>query len=786
MAFEVFDDVAFYWFLMSVMVVIIVPISYSFLSTVQWRLKQNWTRQLSSCKEKIERLDRVRRKEMAAKLIGWRGIGFVASWVIFVTLLTRLTTMQSEEMYTFNPFKILDVEEGAEPTAIKKAYRKMSLIYHPDKCQTSECSGKFINIAKAYDVLTNDATRENYEKYGNPDGYHGTSVTIGLPSWLTNKDNELAILVAYFVVLIVVIPVVVGLWWRNSSKFLEDGVMQATAFRFYKQVQEHTAAKFMPGILASAVEFCEGVPCKRGDKEQAEDLSRLHHAVSEHFVKNQGDGNNDIMKVKTLLYAHLLRKKIPASLQADMDTVLEHAHRLLNGLLNIVMEQRFVTATMNVIEFSQLLTQALWFHENMLLQLPHFDMPTVNKVMRVLSSAKTEKTSANPIVRLKELGAQKRREALKTLDESQHQDVDIYLDNFPDIEISYDAKVEDEEDVQEGDVLNLTVKVERKHLQEDPGWIDSDEEDDEPDEAIFEKQLAEFEEGTEEHENKKDELMEEWRDAYFERQKKKREREKKRNPQTGELGFAAKPLHEPVPVHSPHFPFDRYEQWMVLLVDVKSNKLVGYQKLSQNARNEKVQLKFLAPKEGIVNYEIHCLCSAYLGADKKMLMKKTVHKKKEEEAKTAAEIAEDEDEEEEEEEEEPEGHWYYLGGNSVGELILNIIALAIAGVMLFNFLYARGLWQKYVDPILSWLNVLLGPVYKVLGVYTIPMAKWFTGNVYDFRHVAFMFENMTADDYNGTNATLSTRVIKNDTSFLNQDPFKPNLYNNPFGTQDEL
>ena len=88
---------------------------------------------------------------------------------------------------------------------------------------------------RVHQVLTDDATRENYEKYGNPDGYHGTpatphrppahtahltvhtsprrtadsarrcvaagtSVTIGLPSWLTNKENELAILVAYFLV----------------------------------------------------------------------------------------------------------------------------------------------------------------------------------------------------------------------------------------------------------------------------------------------------------------------------------------------------------------------------------------------------------------------------------------------------------------------------------------------------------------------------------------------------------------------------------------------------------
>jgi hypothetical protein len=147
--------------------------------------------------------------------------------------------------------------------------------------------------------------------------------------------------------------------------------MQNTAYRFYRQVSEHTATKFMPGILASAVEFCEGVPCKNN---QADDLSRLHKRVSEHFVKNQGDVNNDIMKVKTLLYAFLLRESVPPSLQADMQYVLGSAHRLLNGLLNICMEQRFVTATLNVIEFSQLLTQALWFHSNPLLQLPHFDM----------------------------------------------------------------------------------------------------------------------------------------------------------------------------------------------------------------------------------------------------------------------------------------------------------------------------------------------------------------------------------------------------------------------------
>merc|ERR1719247_2794892 len=379
-----------------------------------------------------------------------------------------------------------------QKSAIKKAYRKKSLLYHPDKCvddaaSPGACNDNFVKVAKAYEVLTNEATRENYEKYGNPDGYHGTSVTIGLPSWLTNKDNELAILVAYFVVMIVIIPVVVGLWWRKSSKFLEDGVMQNTAYRFYRQVQENTAAKYMPGILASAVEFCEGAPCKNS---QAADLSKLHKRLEDNFVKNQGDVNNDIMKVKTLLYAHLLREEIPASLAPDMETVLQHSHRLLNGLLNICMEQRFVTATINCIEFSQLLTQGLWFHSNQLLQLPHFDQQQVK-----LISHKLSKTPGSLIDKAKELGPEKRREALRALTEEQHKDVDMYLDHFPDIELSYDARVEDEEDVREGDVLNLTVTIVRKHLPDDnlPD-DDDDDDDDDPDEAIFDKELEAYEE----------------------------------------------------------------------------------------------------------------------------------------------------------------------------------------------------------------------------------------------------------------------------------------------------
>jgi len=771
MAFEVFDDVAFYWFLLAVLCGFIYPISKTFITALNLGRKPvDWTRGMSSCKSKHASIDAAERKDTMSKVFGWRGAMFVIAWVLLIYLAAKLTTMQGEEMFSFNPYKILGVDEGAEMGEIKKAYRRLSLINHPDKNQGNpEANDMFIKVAKAYEVLTDDATRENYEKYGNPDGYHGTSVTIGLPSWLTNKENELAILVAYFLVIIIVIPVVVGLWWRNSSKFLEDGVMQNTAYRFYRQVQENTATKYLPGVLASACELGEGAPC---NNVSADDLLKLYKRVSKDFVKNQGDSNNDIMKVKTLLYAFLLGEEIPATLQPDLDTILKQSHHLLNGLLNIVMEQRFVTSTMNVIEFSQLLTQGMWFHSNQLLQLPWVGQQEVKYLNRSLTASKS---TGSPIEKVKDLGGAERRKILSQLSEEQHVDIDIFLAHFPDIEISFDARTEDEEDVQEGDVLNLTVTIERRHLPEDPDWADSDDEDDEPDESIFEEELKKYEDGSEEYEEAKEKLMDEWRDAYFERSKKRREREKRRNPQSGELGFAAQPRQHPVPVHSPSFPFERTEQWMVLLIDQKEpRRLIGYQKLTQNSRKEKVQLKFLAPKEGTVQYEIHCMCSAYVGADKKKLMKKTVQKKKEAVVRTAAEVAEDEDDEEEQEEEEPEGKWYYLGGNSVGELILNIIALAIAGVMLFNFLYAKGWWQKFCQPLLDWMLKVSWPLLSFIGQYVHPPWLWFTTNVYDFNHIQFLFENFTAA--NETNASISLHVRKNDTSFLNQDPFKQDIF----------
>ncbi|KAG1052550.1 hypothetical protein G6F46_009841 [Rhizopus delemar] len=69
-------------------------------------------------------------------------------------------------------YELLNVSPTAEALQIKKAYRKLALIYHPDKNKGSEAEEKFKQISEAYQVLSDPQLRACYNKYG--------------------KDNELA------------------------------------------------------------------------------------------------------------------------------------------------------------------------------------------------------------------------------------------------------------------------------------------------------------------------------------------------------------------------------------------------------------------------------------------------------------------------------------------------------------------------------------------------------------------------------------------------------------------
>ena len=66
-----------------------------------------------------------------------------------------------------DPYEALGVSKGASDEEIKKAYRKLAIKHHPDKGGDSE---QFKKIQGAYDILSDAEKKENFDRFGTPDG----------------------------------------------------------------------------------------------------------------------------------------------------------------------------------------------------------------------------------------------------------------------------------------------------------------------------------------------------------------------------------------------------------------------------------------------------------------------------------------------------------------------------------------------------------------------------------------------------------------------------------------
>jgi hypothetical protein len=66
-------------------------------------------------------------------------------------------------------YDLLQVSTNANDVQLKKAYRKMALKFHPDKNPDDpEAQAKFQELSSAYNCLSNEKTRANYDKNGIP------------------------------------------------------------------------------------------------------------------------------------------------------------------------------------------------------------------------------------------------------------------------------------------------------------------------------------------------------------------------------------------------------------------------------------------------------------------------------------------------------------------------------------------------------------------------------------------------------------------------------------------
>ena len=70
-------------------------------------------------------------------------------------------------------YEVLGVDRNADEQAIKKAYRKLAMKYHPDRNpDNKEAEEKFKEVNEAYEVLSDATKRQNYDQLGH-EGVNG-------------------------------------------------------------------------------------------------------------------------------------------------------------------------------------------------------------------------------------------------------------------------------------------------------------------------------------------------------------------------------------------------------------------------------------------------------------------------------------------------------------------------------------------------------------------------------------------------------------------------------------
>lgn len=457
-----YDNSAFYYFMVTMCALYAVPVTYLSAKRILYGvfLKDRLLdRSNIRCEKELRKMkqlqaEKTKLRNVFSPFFCLNLIILVVTWYALYRMVLLLK--DDSEIKSFDPFAILGIATGTSEKEIKRAYRKMSLLYHPDKnIGDAVAEQKFMLVAKAYEALTDETAKANYEKYGNPDGRQALQLSIGLPTFLLNAANHNVVLIIYLMVLVVAIPSCVAIWYSHSKKYGDSMIMYDT-YGFYNfALSEHSHPRMLPEILAGSAEFHE-VPSRASDEAELGALFKKLKG-SEFFAKPRFN-HPAIVKANLLLHAHLLREKLSPHLKSDLNLMLKKAIQLVDGMIEIATIKNWLQTVIHLIDMEQFLTQALWFKDPPFLQLPHF---TETEVRHIISG----KTAVRSMHQYVDMDPEKRK-GLVNMSEEEKAEVNLVCEMLPNMEIAITIGVDDEEEIAEGDIMTVTIKLTRKNVKE--------------------------------------------------------------------------------------------------------------------------------------------------------------------------------------------------------------------------------------------------------------------------------------------------------------------------------
>jgi len=201
-------------------------------------------------------------------------------------------------------------------------------------------------------------------------------------------------------------------------------------------------------ILSASWEF-SSLPMRFGEEKTLKQLLRtLPHQPPE------GTSFDSNTKALILLQCHFSRKTIPSDLRVDQDLALKEGVTLIQAIVDVVSSNGWLKPALAAMELSQMLIQGLWNKDHPLKQIPHFDEDIVNRCLEYKGEDSIE--SVFDILSLED----DVRNSLLQLPDDKMADVAVFCNNYPNVDVEY--KVVDPEDLSCGDVVEVTINLERE------------------------------------------------------------------------------------------------------------------------------------------------------------------------------------------------------------------------------------------------------------------------------------------------------------------------------------
>ncbi|XP_053991225.1 uncharacterized protein LOC128883169 [Hylaeus volcanicus] len=463
-----YDDSAAFYFGGCVLLFICIMWSYFFISNFffqscfsasnSFNKKNCQTCQCTLCEE--YRKKKLKPKIFSYQLIfSFRFIGqfFILSvlWSIFIYMAIHLS--HTVHVQVFDPFEILEISSIATASAIRKAYLRLSRLHHPDRNPNDpKSSARFILITKAYESLTDQVAKENYKKYGNPDGPSAMKIGIGLPKFLISPNYQLVVLLFFCFILLILVPGIFIFFYHRQKSFMPSGLRIESAQMCFYHLKEGTRIKALPELIAASTESQELTHLRPSDNEDMKPiLSCLDMQKKKTLCTTPLISRN-----YALLLAHhqKLHHYFTKNLHMDLNILLEKSDLLTLCMIEIAFYKNWFLTLQSLIEYRRRIAQGvdLTGLASPYIQIPHSDATLIRKCLRSRKSLKDlkslcEKQSDDSI-----------QNFFTNLLPEQIKDVKLFLISIPILTITAKAFVKDEPIIVEGDIISIEVTLSRQ------------------------------------------------------------------------------------------------------------------------------------------------------------------------------------------------------------------------------------------------------------------------------------------------------------------------------------